>query len=264
MSTPGVKVLDKALLILSRFFDRDELTIKELEELTRLNRSTIYRILQVFLKWDFLSQDPVSKRYKLSIKILEMSGSVLRKISFLNVCRPYLLNLRDATGESAFLSLLDGENIVVVDWEPSYYNAQINVTVGKTVLAFCTGAGRAMLAFLPQEELEALMENLHIPKYTENTIVDNTVLRDMLKETARKGYAVSRGEYDTHIVVVGAPIFDFRHRVIASCSIAALKDRVKDAGRIEHIGGLVKEASQEISRKLGASMNGSVKDAVNL
>jgi len=244
MSTPGVKVLDKALLILSRFFEKDELSIKELEECTRLNRSTIYRILQVFSKWDFLSQDPATKRYKLSIKLLEMSGSVLRKISFLDVCRPYLLNLRDATGESAFLSLLDGENIVVADWEPSYYNAQINVTVGKTVHAFCSGAGRAILAHLPREELDTLMRNLHIPKYTENTIVDASILMKMLEDTAEKGYAVSRGEYDTHIVVVGAPIFDFRHRVIASCSIAALEDRVKDTGQIERFGGLVKEAAR--------------------
>jgi IclR family KDG regulon transcriptional repressor len=263
MSTPGVKVLDKALFIISVFFEKDELSLKELEEQTKLNRSTIYRILQVFLKWNFLEQDPTTKRYKLSIKILEMSSSVLRKISFLNVCRPFLLGLRDKTGESSFLAVLDGVNIVVVDWEPSYYNAQINITVGKTVPAHCTAAGRAIIASLPPKEREALIGKMVMKKYTENTIIDKDALRQELKDTAERGYAISKGEYDSYIVVVSAPVFDIHNRVIASCAIAALESRVKDDTHIAKYGSLVQKATFEISRKLGSSLNNSVKGIVS-
>lgn len=253
MDGPSVKVLDKALSILSNFFEKDEFALKELEERTQLNRSTIYRILKVYMKWGFVEQEPSTKKYRLSIKILEMAGSVLRRINFLNVCRPYLLNLRDETGESAFLAILNRDQIVVVDWEPSYYNAHIQVTVGKTIPAYCTAAGRAILSSLSASELNALLSRLTLKRYTENTITDQAMLRRELQATAERGYAVSKGEYDLNIVVVGAPIFDIHHRVVASCSIAALESRVKSDDQILRYGKLVMEATRQISRKLGAS-----------
>jgi IclR family KDG regulon transcriptional repressor len=263
MSTPGVKVLDKALFILSVFFEKDEFSLKELEERTGLNRSTIYRILQVYLKWSFLEQDSNTKKYRLSIKILEMSSSVLRKISYLNVCRPYLLGLRDSTGESSFLAVRDGVNIVVVDWEPSYFNAQINIVVGKTVPAHCTAAGRAILAFMPQDEREALIEKMDMVRYTDHTIVQKDMLRQELKITSERGYAISRGEYDEYIFIVSAPIFGIHHRVIASCAIAALESRVQNEEQVAQFGKLVMEASGEISKKLGASPAQLMKSVFN-
>jgi len=259
MATPGVKVLDKALSILSTFFRKDDSTLKDLEEITHFNRSTIYRILKVYLKWGFLEQDPVTKRYRLSIKILEMAGSVLRKMNFLDICRPYLLQLRDQTGESAFLSILDRDQIVVVDWEPSYFNAHIRITVGKTVPCYSTAAGRAIMAFLPPAELDALLARMTMTRYTENTITDEAILRKSLAEVGRDGYSVSIGEYDRDIVVVSAPIFDIHHRVVASCSIAALESRVTSQAQIRNYGSLVAQLSQESSKKLGAAVQNGVK-----
>jgi DNA-binding IclR family transcriptional regulator len=184
-----------------------------------------------------------------------MSGSVLQKISYLDVCRPYLLQLRDSSKESSFLAILDGAIIVVIDWEPSRYNAQINIMVGKTVPAHCTGAGRAILAFLPEEELESLLQNMALNKFTENTVTDIKTFTRILRETRRRGYDVSKAEYDRHLTVVAAPIFNIHNRVIASCAIAALESRVKDDEQIEEYGRMVKAASVEISKKLGSSIN---------
>jgi IclR family KDG regulon transcriptional repressor len=257
-ATSSVKVLDKALSVLSTFFRKDDSTLKDLEQITHFNRSTIYRILKVYLKWGFLEQDPVSKRYRLSIKILEMAGSVLRKMNFLDICRPYLLQLRDQTGESAFLSTLDRDQIVVVDWEPSYFNAHIRIMVGKTVPCYSTAAGRAILAYLPSAELDALLVKMKMVRFTESTITDEATLRQSLAEVRRDGYAVSIGEYDADIVVVSAPVFDIHHRVVASCSIAALESRVKSQEQIRSYGRLVTELAQESSRKLGATVENGV------
>lgn len=255
MGTDSVKVLDKALFILSQFFEKDELALKELEEISQLNRSTIYRILQAYQKWGFLEKDPETKRYKLSVKILEMTGSVLRKLSYLNVCRPYLLRLRDETGESAFLAILRGTNIIVTDWEPSYYDAHIKITVGKTVPAHCTGSGKAIVAFLQPEEMDNLIQQFTLKKYTENTITDKNDIREILKVTRERGYGVSREEYDSDIIVIAAPVFDIHNRVIASCAVAALKSRVVSDEKIDEYGQMVKQAAVEISQKLGAASN---------
>jgi DNA-binding IclR family transcriptional regulator len=141
---------------------------------------------------------------------------------------------------------------VVVDWERSYFNAHINVTVGKMVPAYCTGTGKAILGALPKDELEAYLSALKIEQYTEKTIPDKDILREVLKETAKKGYGMSFGEYDSDIVVAAAPIFNVQNRVVAACAIAALASRVTSVPQVEEYGALVKKAAAEISRKLGS------------
>ncbi len=253
MGEHGVKVLDKAFLLLSQFYSHDDLSLKELVELTEMNRSTVYRIMQVFLKWGYVERDNQTGRYKVSLKILELSGSMLRKMSLLNVCRPFLLDLRDRTGESSFLSVLRERNIIIVDWEPSYYDALINVTVGKAVPAYTSGAGKAILAFLPPGKRNSLLAGCTLQRYTDRTICDIQTLKKVLHETAETGYGVSMGEYDADIVVVAAPILDIHNRVIASCAIGALKSRVRGEGQIREYGRMVIEAASQISRKLGSS-----------
>ncbi len=253
MDEHGVKVLDKAFLLLSQFYNHDELLLKELVELTKLNRSTVYRIMQVLLKWGYVERDDHSGRYSVSLKILELSGAMLRKMSLLNVCRPFLLDLRDRTGESSFLSVLRDRNIIIIDWEPSYFDALINVTVGKAVPAYTSGAGKAILAFLPPEERESLLAGYSLHRYTDKTVCDLQTLKEVLRKTAEIRYGVSRGEYDADIVVVAAPIFDIHNRVIASCAIGALKSRVKSEGQICEYGKMVIAAASQISRKLGSS-----------
>lgn len=253
MSEHGVKVLDKAFLLLSHFYNHDSLSLKELVEMTEMNRSTVYRILRVFLRWGYLERDADTGRYSISLKILELSGSMLRKMSLLNICRPFLLDLRDRTGESSFLSVLREWNIVIIDWEPSYYDALINVTVGKAVPAYTSGAGKSILAFLSEEERQSILTGHTLRRYTERTITDMHTLREVLHQTAAMGYGVSWGEYDADIVVVAAPIFDIHNRVIASCAIGALKSRVKGNEQIHEYGKMVIDAASHISRKLGSS-----------
>lgn len=256
MTEYGVKVLDKAFNILSVFYEKEELSLKELVEISGMNRSTVYRIMQAFQKWGFIVQHPENKKYRLSLKIVEMAGYVLRKMNLINICRPYLLDLRDRTGESSFLSILREMNIIIIDWEPSYYDVHINVTVGKAVPAYCSGAGKAILAFLPESELTELLDRYPLKRYTENTITDKKRLMEILKETRSTGYGLSSGEYDRDIVVAGAPIFDIHNRVIASCAIGALKSRVKDKEQMHKYGKLVKEAASKISKQLGAPESG--------
>jgi len=248
----GIKVLDKAFNLLSYFYEKEELSLKELVELSGLNRSTVYRIMQAFQKWGFVLQHPDNKKYRLSLKIVEMAGNVLRKMNLINICRPYLLELRDRTGESSFLSILREMNILIIDWEPSYYDVHINVTVGKAVPAYCSGAGKAILAFLAEKDLEELLSKHPLKRYTENTITDKERLLKVLEETRVRGYGLSSGEYDRDIVVAGAPIFDIHNRVIASCAIGALKSRVRDEKQMHEYGKLVKEAASQISKQLGA------------
>ena len=254
MATNKILVLEKALFILSHFYSSSELSVKELEKLTGINRTTVFKSLQSFIEWGYLEQDPVSKRYKSSIKILGMSGMVLRRMDVAKIARPYLLSLRDEINETAFISVLNDFDILVTDWEPSYHDAHINSSVGKRIPSYCSGAGKAILANLSNKEINILLEKYDLTMCTQNTITCKENFLKELDKTLNRGYGISIEEFGKDVVAVAAPIFNINNKVIASVALAALKARVNNEKEIERLGVAVKKAASNISKELGSTL----------
>jgi IclR family KDG regulon transcriptional repressor len=252
--TKQVKVLIKALDILSLFYQHNELSIKEVEELTGLNRTTIFRIMLSFIDYGYIEQDALTKRYRVSFKILKLAGGILQRADLIQVGKRHLIHLRELTKESTFLAVLEEFNIIVVNWEPSYYDALINIGIGKSVPAYCTGAGKAILAHLPEQELQQLLAEHPLEQFSPNTITESAALLDELKEAVRLGYAVSDEEFNSDIVVIGAPVFDFNGHVVAACATSVLKSRIEDEDTIAKIGEMTKKVAADISSELGGSI----------
>lgn len=253
MAIDKVKVLDKALSILTLICANEELSLKELEEFSGLNRTTVYRILQSFLNWGYVEQNLANKKYRASLKILEMAGIVLQRMDVVKVARPYLLSLRDESKESTYVAVLNGFNVVYADWEPSYYDAHITGSVGRSIPAYCTGAGKTILAYLPKEEVNKLLEKHELKRYTQNTITDKDKLKQDLEKTLTRGYGISIEEFGSDAIAVAAPIFDIKNKIIASIAVAALKSRVKGDEHIKNLGGMVKKFASNISKELGST-----------
>ena len=93
MAPPKVKVLEKALFILSRFLEHGEFSLQDLIRISGYNRSTLYRILQGFVDHSFLRQDPQTKKYQVSSNLIRLAGAAIGNMKFLPVCRPYLTDL---------------------------------------------------------------------------------------------------------------------------------------------------------------------------
>jgi DNA-binding IclR family transcriptional regulator len=253
MPTNKILVLEKALSILSHFYTNSELSVKEIEILTGINRTTVFKSLHSFIDWGYLEQDPVSKRYRASLKILGMSGTVLRRMNVVEIARPYLLTLRDETGETAALAVLNGFDILIADWESSFYDAHINSYVGKKIPAYCSGAGKAILANLSEEEITGLLKNHELNRCTHNTITNSEQLLKELKRTLNRGYGISIEEFGTDVIAVAAPIFDINNKVVASIASDSLKARIKNNSQIEKIGKAVMRAAANISKKMGST-----------
>ncbi len=253
MAIDKVKALDKALSIFTLVCTNEGLSLKELEELSGLNRTTVYRILQSFIDWGYVEQNLTNKKYRASLKILEMAGIVLRRIDVVKVARPYLLRLRDESKESTSVAVLNGFNIVFADWEPSYYEAHVSGSVGKSIPAYCTGSGKAILAYLPKEDVNTLLEEHELKRYTQNTITDKDELKQDLEQTVTRGYGMSIEEFGSDVIVVAAPIFEMKNKIIASIAVLALKSRVKGDEHIKKLGGMVKKFASNISKELGST-----------
>ncbi len=251
MAASKVKVLEKALFILSQFLEHEEFLFHDLQRISGYNRTTLYRILQSFVAHSFLQQDLLTKKYKVSANTIRLAGAAIDNMKFLPVCRPYLKKLVKATRETSFVAILEGTNIVVVDLEHSNMDAQVNVSLGKMVPAYATGAGKALLASLDPGDLKDILKEISFEKFTGNTVKNKKQFKESLTETSENGYGVSRGEYDPDIIATGAPVYGAHGRVVAAMAIAALDSRVNGEAKIRNHGKLVSSMAADISKALG-------------
>jgi len=157
--------------------------------------------------------------------------------------------LAQEVGETINIAVLSGTDALYVDQVAGTSALQMRNWVGQRIPLHATSNGKALLAFLPPEEIA---ERLPTPltKFTDNTITSVARIREQLAEVAQRGYATAAEELEQGLVAVAAPIRDQRGAVIASVSASGPVFRLTPE-RIPEVGETVRRAADEISRRLG-------------
>jgi DNA-binding IclR family transcriptional regulator len=216
-----VQVLDRALEILGTLSDSDvDLGPSDLAAKLRLHKSTIHRLLKVLERHRLVSKSESSGRYGLGTRLSELGMRASARHDFQQRAEPYMRELAEATGESSYVSILDGTESVSVGrvdgpwtpWKPS--------TVGKRSPVYCTSSGKAMIAFLPEPYLDDLLRRLKFVPHTPNTLRNRIALEAELCRVRERGYAVDHEEIEPGLRCVGGPIRDSAGAIVASIGIA--------------------------------------------
>lgn len=250
-SSETLKSVEKALHILETFrIDKPELTISELEEELALPRVSIYRFLRILLKRGFLRQNPHTRKYRLGIKVFELGSIVLRDMELRKIAFPLLEELSKKSGETVHLGVKDGKEVVSIEGAESDYSLRISLPIGKRVCLHSTGIGKAILAFLPDDEIEEIIQEKGLPRFTPHTITDAVLLKQELQLIKARGYAIDNEENDPGIRCVASPILDYSQQVIASISISGPSVRITNE-KIPELATMVIETSQKIARTIG-------------
>src|SRR5918999_791866 len=118
--------------------------------------------------------------------------------------------------------------------------------LNRTVPLHATSTGKALLAFLPPEELDTAFAQ-SLPQFTDRTITDPTELRAELDRVRRRGYAVSRGELETALWGASAPVLDRRNRPLAVVSVWGAEGRLRTRGRLDELGRAVASTATAIA-----------------
>jgi DNA-binding IclR family transcriptional regulator len=121
--------------------------------------------------------------------------------------------------------------------------------IGREMLPHCISSGKALLAYLPQQRLERILAR-GLPRFTEKTIVDPTLLREEMKRVRQQGYAVAQEELEIGLSAVAAPIWNHEGEVVAAVSVSGPSFRLS-SGKIPELAELTKRAANEISHQLG-------------
>jgi IclR family transcriptional regulator, KDG regulon repressor len=253
-SDGSLKSVRKALQILELFtFDTPELPISDLVKKLSMPKVSVYRFLRVLMKNSFVSQNKQTKKYRLGIKIFELGSIVVRNFDLREVAFPLIVELSKRSGETVHLGVLDNQQVVSIEGVESDQSLRISLPIGKRVYLHSTGIGKAILAFLPEQEVKEIVRQKGLPPFTNNTIVHIDQLMKEIQLIKKRGYSIDNEENEHGIRCVAAPIFDVNKQVVASISISGPSIRIPHA-RISELSSMVIETSQKISKALGASL----------
>ena len=246
-----LKSVEKALQILEAFnISHPELSVSELEDILSLPKVSIYRFLRVLLKRGFIMQNPQTRKYRLGIKVFELGSLVLKDMELRKVAFPLIEELSRKSRETVHLGVLDGHEAVSIEGAESGYSLRISLPIGKRVYLHSTGIGKAILAFLEDDEIDEIIDEQGLPRFMTNTITEPKVLKKEIQIIRERGYAIDDEENEPGVCCVAAPILDSSRHVIASISISGPSVRITGE-RIPKLAEMVIETCQQISRALG-------------
>lgn len=246
-----VQSVDRALSILELLSDYEQgLGVTEISKITKLHKSTVYRLLSTLIYKGFVLQDPATNKYKISLKLYELGIKKLKDIDILKASEIYLRKLMKEVNEVVHLVVRDNYDIVYIDKVEADNTIRMASTIGKRSPMYCTSVGKVMLAYLSDNEVKKVWENSKIEEYTVNTIIDFDKFEQELFNIKKNGYAVDDEENELGVRCVGAPIFNHNGTIEGAISVSGPTMRItKD--KIDEIAVKVKKYASLISKELG-------------
>ncbi len=247
-SAGGAQSVDRTLELLGALGDADRsLTLSELAGAVGLAPPTAHRLVRSLVRYGYVRQEP-SRRYTLGPRLVFLGERAGRLLG--GWAEPYLAQLRDSTGETTNLALLDGDEIVYVTQSASRHQMRMFTEPGSRVLPHGTAVGKALLAQLPDEAVRALLSRTGMPARTDATITDPDHFLVHLDEVRRAGYAVDDGEQETSVRCLGMAVPDAPTPMAVSVSGPA--GRITDATEQLFVPELRRVAA-EMGRALSSS-----------
>jgi IclR family acetate operon transcriptional repressor len=197
-----IAAVERALAVLDVLAtERVELGTNEVARLTRINASSVSRLLATLAQAGYVEHVAESGRYRLGLRLLELGNTVLERLDLREVAHPHLQALAVETGETVTLSAPGEGHAVTVDFVQSASVVQSVARLGRPSIGHATAAGKIVLAFSegdPPTTLEA---------YTDRTITDRQRLVAELERVRSQGYAEAAGEREVELNAIAAPVW---------------------------------------------------------
>jgi DNA-binding IclR family transcriptional regulator len=246
----GLKSLGKAIRVLQAFsLQEPRLPLTEIARRTGLPLSTTHRILTTLREAGLIEQEAGRELYRLGLKLLELGSMVLANMEVHREALPFIEELARETGETVHLGVFDGTQVVSIEKIESPRALASHVTIGKGAPAYCTGVGKALLAFQPEPVLDAVCRGGFV-RYTAHTIVQPARLRRELARVRAQGYAVDNAEHQPDVRCVAAPVRDHSGRVVASLSVSGPATRLP-RDRVPALAARTRAVAARLSSRLG-------------
>ena len=247
-----VRSVQRALTLLRTFLVHDgEVSAAELSKATGLDPSTVFRLLATLEAQGFVETNHGAAKYRPGVVLLELGSRFLKNNDIRSRSIESLERLRDEFGETVHLTILDGNEVVYLEKLAGLHPIGfMSSRVGDRNPAHCTGVGKALLAYLTDEELAQRYPEGRLKRYTNQTITDLDELRAELARVRSRGYAIDLEEHEVGVKCVAVPTFDHK-KTAAAVSVSGPVDRMDEHIASENLISTLMELSARISEQMG-------------
>lgn len=247
-----IQSVNRALQILGLFsLGKPNLGISEISRALDLHKGTVQGLVRTLTKGGFLQKDLETRKYQLGLRIYELGAILAGSLEINQKATNPANQLAKRTQHLVRVAIMDRDSaLVTLDAYPKsqpFYSPQF----GPRAPLYCTALGKAILAFLDQQELDVYLERVKLIPYTSNTIIQKGRLLKDLKETRKRGYSINREEHLLGRAAIGAPIFGREGYPVASIVIIIDPSQLDE--KINKLAQEIKKTALEISQLMGFS-----------
>lgn len=227
------------------------ISLSRLSESTGMNVSTAHRLLGTLIAYDYVYQNTVTKEYCLGTQSFRLGQSAATNMDVRIHAMDLMRDLSEQTHEVCNLALLRSEMAVYIAQVQAEERAvQMFTRLGVSVPLYCTGVGKALLAYMRPEVTETYIGATALNARTVSTITNPLRLRQEIALIRDVGYAVDNEENEEGVRCVAAPIFQADGSITAAISVSAPSGRFP-LSRVDQLGEVVREAGLKVSTRLG-------------
>ena len=242
--------VDNALKLIEVLAEEDsELGVSELSRKLEMGKSTTHRLLSTLEKRQFIEQNQTTGKYRLGIKLIQISASVMRQFNIIKICHPYIVELSNITGETTHLCLYNNGEITFIDKIAGKNSSKMQSIIGATKPAYITATGKALIANMPKQKMENYLDKVELKPYTPYTITEKERLREELNKIREQCFSEDQQESEEGLICYAAPIKNHNGDVIAAISISGAVSRMNESS--EDFIEKVKTTASKISEACG-------------
>lgn len=220
---------------------RPEWTVTELARELGLAKSAVSRMVSTLRRHGWIVRDADGRRLRLGLRVLELARAAQTAFALHRAALPVMRALAAETGESVFLTVVDGDEAVTLERVLAGQWLRYSLDVGARSPLHAGASNRVLLAYMPEDEREAYLAR-PLARFTEQTITDPDRLRAVLRRIREQGYDCSTGELTPGVTAVAAPILTREGRLLGAISIAGPEGRFGPEVLPGHVERVVRAA----------------------
>ena len=214
-----------------------------------LPKSSTFMLLKTLEQEGYLQRSAWSGKFYFGVRLVRLCRSALANLDLREVARPWLTNLMRQTGITVHLAVLEGSEAVIIDRISPPGSTAGADWVSRRLDFNCTGVGKALAAYLPEEQFERLITAQRFARHNDNTIVTVPGLKKELYKVREQGYALDDEEDEIGVRCVGVPILDSNQQAFAAISLAGTTQLIP-LERVVSLANSLKQTASEISLQI--------------
>ncbi len=225
-----------------------QMTLSEVAERTGMNRAGARRYLLTLAQLGFIRQD--ERQFRLTAKVMELGYAYLSSVPITTIAQPYLDSIRDTTGESVAVAVIDGIDVVHIVSANSTRLMSPTLTVGRRFSVVYASAGRVLLSLKPEEERDLILDKVEFAPLTDRSITSRQQLLKELAQVRRQRYALVDQEIEVGARSLAVPVFNKAGQPVAAINVLTSAATISKKQLVNDYLPVLWDAAQEITRSL--------------